>query len=340
MPHCVKNSLGYYQMKDIPIDLSTEPSAFLRQVRTLIRSQGKAYKTEQTYIHWIKQFIYFSNKQHPKDLAEPEISAFLTHLAVNRTCSTNTQKTALNAIVYMYRHALKRDLENIAFSYAKVPRQIPVVFTHEEAMSVICTLPNPYRLMAELMYGGGLRISEVIRLRVKDVDFGMNCLIIRRSKGNKDRVTVLPTQAQQSLQEQIEYVRVLHAQDLSNGIDEVYMPDALARKYPRGARELTWQFVFPSSHPAKDPRSDKIRRHHVMDSSVQRQVRNAIRAVGIHKKCGCHTFRHSFATRLLEGRYDIRTIQELLGHSDVSTTEIYTHVVKQGGRGVVSPLDN
>ena len=326
-------------MKDIPISISSEKSPFLQQVRTVIRSQGKAYKTEKAYVHWIKRFIYFIGKRHPKEVGEQEIEAFLSHLAVNKQVSINTQKTALNAIVYVYRHVLERKLE-LAFTYAKVPRQLPVVFTHAEAMAIITNLPQPYRLIAQLMYGSGLRVSEVIRLRVKDIDFGMNCLLVRRSKGNKDRVTVLPQQVLGQLRNQIQIVSSLHQQDLAHGVGEVYMPDALARKYPRGASELAWQYVFPSAKTAKDPRSGKERRHHVMDNSVQRQVRQAVREVGIHKKCGCHTFRHSFATRLLESGYDLRTIQELLGHSDVSTTEIYTHVVKQGGKGVVSPIDS
>lgn len=290
-------------MKDIPIAIEAEKSPFLQQVRSVIRSQGKAYKTEQTYILWIKRFIFFVDKQHPKDVGATEVEAYLSYLAVNRRVAINTQKTALNAIAFMYRHVLGQPLECGEFTRAKVPRQLPVVFTHGEAMAVIAALANPYRMMAELMYGSGLRVSEVIRLRVKDIDFGMNCLLVRRSKGNKDRVTVLPRALLERLKVQVEFVRALHQRDLRDGAGEVYMPDALTRKYRNGASELAWQYVFPAANTAEDPRSGKERRHHVMDNSVQRRVREAVRRVGIAKKCGCHTFRpwfcHALAGRRL-----------------------------------------
>ena len=268
-----------------------------------------------------------------------EIEAFLSHLAVHKNVAISTQKTALNALMFLFNQFLKKDVKDLVFNYAKLPRNIPVVFTHAEACAVIGGLPAPYRLMASLMYGSGLRVSECVRLRVQDFDFGMNNLMIRNGKGNKSRITVLPETLISDIRAQIDLVKAQHVVDLKQGFGEVYMPHALARKYPSGARHLTWQYVFPAFHRAKDPRSDVMRRHHVMISTVQGRVAQAIREANILKKSGCHTFRHSFATRLLMKGYDIRTIQELLGHSDIRTTEIYLHVVRKGGRGVISPID-
>ncbi len=326
-------------MDDIPLPLENEKSPFLRKVREVIRSRGLAYKTEKTYLLWIRRYIYFNKKRHPEELGEKEVSSYLSYLSLQRSVSANTQRTALNAIVFLYRDVVGRPLGELSHQYAKKSRHIPVVFTHQEALSVIQQLRMPYQLVAELMYGSGLRISEAIKLRVQDVDFGMNTLVVRNGKGNKDRVTLLPAILIDTLRLQIDYVAALHKKDLAEGFGEVYLPNALDRKYPAAATQLGWQYVFPANQISKDPRSDKRRRHHLMDSTVQRQVRSAIRRVGIAKKCGSHTFRHSFATRLLEAGYDLRTIQELLGHTDVKTTEIYTHVVKRGGKGVLSPLD-
>lgn len=326
-------------MDDIPIPLDREKSPFLRQVRAVIRERGLAYKTEKTYLHWIRKFICFHGKKHPVDLGEQQVSKFLSGLALHKDVAVNTQKVALNALVFLYRDVIKRPLGELSHRYARESTRIPTVFTHQEAMAVIEQLHDPFRLISELMYGSGLRISEAIKLRVMDVDFGMNVVIVRNSKGNKDRVTVLPAKLVDQLRTQIEYVSALHRKDVQDGVGEVYLPKALARKYPAAARQLGWQYLFPAVHIAKDPRADKLRRHHLMDSTVQKQVKAAIRRAGIEKKCGSHTFRHSFATRLLEGGYDLRTIQELLGHSNVATTEIYTHVVKRGGRGVISPVD-
>lgn len=326
-------------MDDIPTPLDQEKSPFLRQVRTVVRERGLAYKTETTYLHWIRRFIYFNGKRHPEDLGEQQVSQFLSHLALNKDVAVNTQKIALNALVFLYRDVIKRPLGKLSHRYARESTRIPTVFTHQEAMAVIDQLRNPYRLTAELMYGSGLRISEAIKLRVMDIDFGMNVLVVRNSKGNKDRVTVLPAKLVDPLRTQIDYVSALHRQDLADGVGEVYLPKALARKYPTAALQLGWQYLFPATTIAKDPRADKYRRHHMIDRTVQKQIRFAIRQAGIEKKCGSHTFRRSFATRLLEGGYDLRTIQELLGHSDVATTEIYTHVVKRGGKGVISPVD-
>ncbi|GAA5315178.1 MAG: integron integrase [Candidatus Pelagadaptatus aseana] len=326
-------------MKDIPIPVRSEKSPFLQGVRTHIRAKGMAYKTEQTYIHWIKRFIFFNGKRHPAEMGNEEATAFLTHLAVKENVAINTQKTALNAIAFLYRDIIKQPLENINHTHASVPRQIPVIFTHREAMQIIDGMPGDSQLICALLYGSGLRISEAIRLRVKDVDFDMNVLNILRSKNNKNRVTVLPQQLIPRLQRQITWVAAIHKKDLADGFGEVFMPDALLKKYPTDARRLGWQYLFPSQKLSVDPRSGVMRRHHILDSSVQKQMRKVVRELNILKKCGPHTFRHSFATRLLERGHDLRTIQELLGHSDVKTTEIYTHVVKQGGKGVLSPLD-
>ena len=265
-----------------------------------------------------------------------EVEVFLADLAIKRHSSPSTQKTALNALSCLYKQFLGVDLGQLNFQYAQVTRNIPVVFSHHEASSVIKSLSDPYKLKAQLMYGAGLRISECCRLRVQDIDFEMNMIVIRKSKGNKDRTTLLPKVTTDRLRQQIELVKNLHQTDLNNGYGEVYLPYALARKYPNAPKELAWQYIFPSSNLSTDPRSTVKRRHHIVDRTVQRNVKRAIFSAGINKKSGCH----SFATRLLENGYDIRTIQQLLGHSDVKTTEIYTHVTKQGGLGVKSPVDS
>lgn len=327
-------------MEDIPIPVTNNSPKFLDQLRLFMRAQNKAYKTEQTYISWCWRFICFHNKRSPRQLGAADIEAFLTHLAINKNVAINTQKTALNALMFMFNQFLKSDIKELDFNYAKVPRNIPVVFTHAEALAVVDKLEGNYMLMARLMYGSGLRVSECARLRVQDLDFGMNNLIVRNGKGNKSRCTVLPTKLIPELKEQIDFVEAQHRIDMRDNVGEVYLPHALNRKYPRAATQLAWQYLFPAKAIAKDPRSNKRRRHHVMVSSLQKQVGQAIREARILKKSGCHTFRHSFATRLLLKGYDIRTIQELLGHNDIRTTEIYLHVVRQGGRGVISPIDD
>ncbi len=327
-------------MEDIPKMIPSPPVKLLDRLRFFIRSQDLTYKTEQTYVAWIAQFIRFHNMRHPEQMGAPDVTAFLNHLSLNRNVAKNTQRTALNALVFFYKKFLHRDLGDLNIRYASRQQRIPVVFTHEEASAVINNLSAPYQLMAKLMYGSGLRLSECIKLRVMDVDFGMSNLLVRNGKGNKDRRTVLPQSVVEPLQVQIELVKRLHNFDMGNGHGSVYLPNALARKYPSAPFQLGWKFVFPAANVAKDPRSETIRRHHVMDSSVQRNIKKAIRDANISKHCGSHTFRHSFATRLLEQGYDIRTIQELLGHSDVKTTEIYTHVVNRGGKGVISPVDS
>ena len=326
-------------MDDIPKPIPENPTRFLDQVRHFMRAQNKAYKTERTYIYWIKRYIRFHNKQHPKDLRERHIEQFLAHLATQEDSAKNTQKTALNALIFLYRqffNILKIDLQ---YQFAQKHTSIPVVFSDAEANAVITHLPAPYDINALLMYGSGLRISECCRLRVGDIDFEMNTIVVRVGKGGKDRITLLPQRLIERLKDQIIQVELLHKQDLQNGFGKVYLPHALAKKYPNAPIELGWQYLFPAQKISTDPRSKIRRRHHVMDATVQNAVKIAIRKTTIRKKCGSHTFRHSFATRLLESGDDIRTIQELLGHSDVKTTEIYTHVVKQGGKGVRSPID-
>jgi len=326
-------------MDDIRHKLQTKPTRFLDQLRLHIRQQGLAYKTEQTYVYWVKRFIYFHNKQHLKNLGSVDVEAFLSHLAVNQFCSVNTQKIALNALVYLYKRFMGIVIDDLSFSPAKAPRRLPVVYTQQEIAATLSFLSGTPRLMVELMYGTGLRSAELLSLRVKDIDFGSNNIFVRAGKGNKDRTTMLPQGLIEPIKRQIEKVKLIHAQDLDEGYGDVYMPDALNRKYPSAARETIWQFLFPSSRVGKDPRSEVIRRHHLHPSALSKHIRKAIKQAGVNKPAKSHSFRHSFATHLLEAGYDIRTIQVLLGHSDVATTEIYTHVVNRGGKGVVSPSD-
>ncbi|MDH5738084.1 MAG: integron integrase [Gammaproteobacteria bacterium] len=325
--------------QDTPYPLPSKPVRFLDQVRFLMRSRNMAFSTEKTYIIWILRFIRFHKMKHPSVLHEPDIEAFLNHLAVNRYCSSNTQKVALNALVFLYREFLNKEV-SLRFRTARRQPRIPVVFTHQEALSVIGHMEGIARLVTQILYGSGLRINECLRLRVKDVDFSHHNLVIRDSKGHKDRVTVLPANLIRPLRHQIEFVKALHKKDLDEGFGRAYMPYALDRKYPSSALALAWQYCFPAAHRSIDPRSGEIRRHHIMDRTIQKRIKSAIHLADINKHASSHTFRHSFATRLLEAGYDLRTIQELLGHSDVSTTEIYTHVIKQNQKPVVSPLDS
>lgn len=310
------------------------------QVRAALRRKHYSYRTEQNYLHWMRRFIYFHNKRHPREMAEPEVAAFLTHLAVERRVSASTQNQALNAILFLYKRVIGREIGFIeGVVRAKRPERLPVVMTCEEVGAVLARLSGRDWLMACLMYGAGLRAMECLRLRVKDADFGMNQIVVRDGKGQKDRVTPLPAAVVAALRQQIEEVRRVRAGDLADGYGEVSLPFALERKYPNAPRELAWWYVFPASQRSRDPYSGRIKRHHIDDSVIQRAVKQAVRAAGIPKPVSCHSFRHSFATHLLASGQDIRTIQELLGHSDVSTTMIYTHVLGKGAQGVSSPLD-
>lgn len=312
----------------------------LEQVRNTIRMRHYSIRTEEAYLHWIKRFILFHGKQHPSDMGPTEVETFLTHLAVKNRVSASTQNQALNAIVFLYRAVLQRELgwlENI--ERAKKPAKRPVVFTRKEAQAILHRLDGTKWLMANLLYGAGLRLMECMRLRIKDMDFAYHQITVRDGKGGKDRVTMLPVKLITPLRQHLIKVKALHDQDLREGFGRVYLPYALARKYPSADTDFGWQYVFPSSKRSIDPRSGIIRRHHLDESVLQRAVRQAIRNAGIYKAGNCHTFRHSFATHLLEDGYDIRTVQELLGHKDVNTTMIYTHVLNRGGRAVRSPVD-
>jgi integron integrase len=269
-----------------------------------------------------------------------EIKDYLSHLALKQNTSPNTQKTALNALMFMYNRFLKQPIENLDFAYAKKPVRTPVVFTHQEAMSVIKNMEMPYQLMAKLMYGSGLRISDVLRLRVKDIDFGMGYIIVRDGKGAKDRTTLLPKTTIPDLKNQIIVVKNLLETDIKNGVGPVYMPYQLEKKYPDAGRSLAWQYVFPSENISQDPRVNVMRRHHLYSTTLQGHVKKAIKAARINKLASCHTFRHSFATRLLQSKYDLKQIQTLMGHSDIRTTEIYLHVLDELGEKVRSPLDD
>ncbi|MCP5161192.1 MAG: integron integrase [Hahellaceae bacterium] len=324
---------------DVPHPIPNNPTRFMDRFRAFIRARNLAYKTEKTYSFWVVSFIRFHKMLHPEKMSAEHIEQFLNHLAVQSNASVNTQRTALNALVFLFREFLGKTLPNFSFEYARRGPRIPEVFSHDEASRIIAKLTGEYSLMAKLMYGSGLRISECIRMRVKDIDFDMNMLVVRDGKGSKDRTTLLPRSLHTSLRKQIQLVEALHKLDCSEGFGKVYMPHRLGIKYPGEQTSLSWQFLFPSQNRSTDPRSGAVMRHHVMDRTVQRVVKKAIRDANVRKHANCHTFRHSFATRLLESGYDIRTIQELLGHSDVRTTEIYTHIVKLGNRGIHSPAD-
>jgi integron integrase len=312
----------------------------LDQVRNTIRLKHYSIRTERAYMDWIRRFILFHHKQHPTVMGAPEVRAFLSHLAVERHVAASTQHQALSALIFLYREVLNQDLGWLEdMERAKRPERLPVVFSRSEVRAVLAHLDGQRWLMASLLYGAGLRLMECVRLRVKDVDFGYRQILVRDGKGQNDRVTMLPQTVIEPLRLHLERVKALHEQDLADGFGEVYLPFALEKKYPKISREWVWQYVFPSRNRSIDPRAGKERRHHVDEKVLQEAVKKAIRAARIPKAGSCHTFRHSFATHLLEAGYDIRTVQELLGHKDVRTTMIYTHVLNQGGKGVRSPLD-
>jgi integron integrase len=312
----------------------------LDQVRAVARMRRLSYRTETTYIHWIRRFILFHDKRHPRELGPEHVRAFLSNLAVSLDVAASTQNVALNAILFLYRDVLRTELPIVeGIERAKQPARLPTVFTRAEALAVIDQLEGPTRIMAALLYGSGLRVMECLRLRVKDIEFTNSQIIVRDGKGAKDRVTLLPRSVAEPLAEHLRATQILHKHDLAAGYGAVHLPHALERKYANASREWAWQFVFPSHKRSPDPKTGVIRRHHAHESVLQRAVKAAIRAAGIQKHASCHTFRHSFATHLLEDGYDIRTVQELLGHADVRTTMIYTHVVNLGPKAVHSPLD-
>lgn len=297
-------------------------------------------RTEQAYVSWIKRYIFFHQKRHPREMGEAEIRAFISHLAVDKDIAASTQTVALSALLFLYRDVLKQELPYVAnIERAQKPKRLPLVFTREEVKRILANLDGTHWLIAGLLYGSGVRLMECLRLRVKDIDFTYAQITIRDGKGEKDRVTMFPESLKERVRHHLEKVRLLHQDDLNADYGEVYLPYALARKYPHAPKEWGWQYVFPAPNRSIDPRSGKERRHHLSERAVQKAVRSAIRRAHISKNASCHTFRHSFATHLLEKGYDIRTVQELLGHADVRTTMIYTHVLNRGGRGVRSPMD-
>ena len=312
----------------------------LDQVRDQIRLKHYSIRTERVYCEWIKRYVRFHNYRHPMEMGAPDVEAFLSDLAVRRDVSASTQNQALAALLFLYKQVLKQDLPWLGeVVRAKKPARLPVVLSISEVQQILRQLDGDVGLIARLLYGGGLRLMEGVRLRVKDVDFSRNEIIIRDGKGQKDRVTVMPTSLVSPLRQHIARVRAIHQFELAEGRGDVYLPDALARKYPGAPFEWAWQYVFPAAGLSVDPRSGSVRRHHLDEKRVQRAFKRAVKASGLAKLATPHTLRHSFATHLLESGQDIRTVQELLGHADVKTTMIYTHVLNRGGLAVLSPLD-
>jgi len=312
----------------------------LDQLRQLIRTKHLSIRTEKTYVQWAKRYILYHKKTHPAKMGTAHINQFLTFLAVKRNVAASTQNQALNAIVFMYKHLLNQNTTNIGeYVRAKRSQRLPVVLTKDEANELFKHLNGVYKLIAGLLYGSGLRIMECMRLRIKDVDFKYKCITVRDGKGQKDRVTMLPDKITHRLKLQIEKAKIIHHQDINDGISPVYLPFAIERKYKNAGKDWRWQYVFPAPNLAIDPRSGIKRRHHLSENRMQKEIHIALLKSEISKPASCHTLRHSFATQLLDSGYDIRTVQELLGHKNLNTTMIYTHILKKGGKGVKSLLD-
>jgi len=324
-----------------PEKASTSPPKLLDQVRDRLRLKHYSLRTEQAYVGWIKRYIIFHGKRHPAEMGKPELEAYLTSLAVDRNVSASTQTQALSALLFLYKEVLGLEFPWLdEVTRAKKPVRLPTVLTADEVKLLLKYVDDPLMdLIVRLLYGTGMRLLECLRLRMKDVEFTRGEIVVREGKGNKDRVTMLPDSLADRLRAQMAFVKGQHMQDLAVGRGEVWLPDALAVKYPNAAKALAWQYVFPAAGFSTDPRSGAVRRHHVDEKRVQRAVKRAAERAELVKLISPHTLRHSFATHLLESGYDIRTVQELPGHSDVSTTMIYTHVLNKGGRGVMSPLD-
>jgi integron integrase len=320
--------------------IEPRPKKLLEQARDILRIKHYSYRTEESYLAWIRRYILFHNKRHPKEMGSTEIEAFLSHLAIKEKVAASTQNQALCALLFLYRHVLKLE-SPLTFDAVRAKRSqyLPTVLTKDEALSVIDNLSGVHQILIQLLYGCGLRLHEALQLRVKDLDFAQRQIMLRDTKGMNSRVTMLPDKLIQRLQEHLQLVKSIHRQDLEKGYGSVYLPFALERKYPNANRTWSWQYVFPSDRLSCDPCTNVVQRHHFHESSLQKALKQAVRNVDIQKRVSCHTFRHSFATHLLQNGYDIRTVQELLGHKDVKTTMIYTHVLNRGGRGVRSPLD-
>lgn len=312
----------------------------MEQVSDAIKTKHYSPRTGETYTYWIRQYIYYHNKRHPKEMGVPEIEAFLTHLATLKNFSSSTQTQALSAILFLYRHVLNIKLDEINITRAKKAGRVPVVLSRAETQKLIGEMSGIYKIMAQILYGGGLRLMECIQLRVKDIDFEYRQIIIRDPKGAKDRFTILPASLIEPLKEHLMRVKRIHEEDIDNGYGAVNIPFALSKKYSNAEYEWGWQYVFPSTKLVDDLQENTKRRWHTSEATLQKAVRAASKRAKINKVVGPHTFRHCFATHLLESGYDIRTVQELLGHKDVKTTMIYTHVLQRGGLAVKSPLDN
>jgi len=315
-------------------------SPFLESIRHILRTKHYSIQTEKAYLLWIKRFIIFNQKRHPKDMGEQEVSEYLTYLAVDRQVTSSTQNLALCSIVFMYKHVFERELTLLSDTVrAKAPTRVPMVLSNQEASAIINELKQPYHLMFSLLYGCGLRKAELLRLRIKDIDFEGNSIYVFRGKGAKDRMTLLPKILIESLQSQIEKVEDLHHKDLAEGEGKTSLPSGLVRKYPKAITQFKWQYLFPSTVRCQHPTDGYFCRHHLHWTSLTKVLKNAVVKTGIRKHVTAHTFRHSFATQLLLNGADIRTVQELLGHSDLKTTQIYTHVIGQHSSGTLSPID-
>ena len=323
------------------VPLPADRPRLLDRLRIAIRARHYSIRTEEAYVGWVRRFILFHGKRHPDEMGEPEINAFLSHLAVKDRVSASTQNQALSALLFLYRHVLEKPFPNLeTLIRARRPTRLPTVMTQADVRKVLTRMTGTPKLVATLLYGSGMRLLECLRLRVKDVEFGRNQITVRDAKGRRDRVVPFPLIVREALASSLARVKCLHEQDLAEGFGRVFLPDALARKYPAADAQWGWQYVFPADHRSRDPRTHVERRHHLHETVVQRAVKQAVQDVGLSRMVSCHTFRHSFATHLLAAGYDIRTIQDLLGHKDVKTTMVYTHVLNRaGGRGIESPAD-
>jgi integron integrase len=331
VPYKRAKATGKYRPKAVKL---------LDQVREVLRYHHYSLRTEKSYVSWIKRFITFNKKRHPKEMGKAEIERFLSHLAVNREVSANTQNQAFNAIMFLYRHVLDMPVdEKVEATRSRKPKHLPAVLSRDEVARLLDRMSGTSKVMGQIMYGGGLRVTETVRLRVGDIDFENHQIIVRDGKGGKDRATILPKSLRKPLERQLARVRELFERDLASGDVDVYLPGALGRKYSGGGKSWIWQYVFPARKLSEDPRSGKLRRHHIGPSYVQKLVATAAEKARIAKKVGCHTLRHSFATHMLEKGTDVRRVQEFLGHADLRTTMVYMHVMSKDLGGIESPLD-